>query len=203
MTTDTSEGWDTIAATFMAVRSEVGAQVVRRWAKDGLSPLTAILDLGCGSGVPIGQALVGEGFAIWGIDASPSLVSAYCANLPDMPVRCEPVQDSDFFGRRFAGVVAIGLIFLLAEADQLQFLEKVTDALEPGGRFLFSAPRERCQWRDSLTGRESRSLGMKTYAARLEECGLVLAGCLTDEGRNHYYDAVKPSRSSGGAARKP
>jgi 2-polyprenyl-3-methyl-5-hydroxy-6-metoxy-1,4-benzoquinol methylase len=123
VTTDTSEGWDTIAATFMAVRSEVGAQVVRRWAKDGLSPLAAILDLGCGSGVPIGQALVGEGFAIWGIDASPSLVSAYRANLPDMPIRCEPVQDSDFFGRRFAGVVAIGLIFLLAEADQLHVLE--------------------------------------------------------------------------------
>ncbi len=192
MTTDTSEGWDTIAATFMAVRSEVGAQVVRRWAKDGLSPLAAILDLGCGSGVPIGQALVGEGFAIWGIDASPSLVSAYRANLPDMPVRCEPVQDSDFFGRRFAGVVAIGLIFLLAQADQDKLLAKVAKALEPGGRFLFSAPHQRCEWRDSLTGRVSRSLGMEAYAARLEEHGLILGDCLTDEGQNHYYDVVKP-----------
>ncbi len=203
MTTDTSEGWDSIAATFMAVRSSVGAQMVRRWAKEALPPSTAILDLGCGSGMPIAQALVGEGFAVWGIDASPSLVAACRANLPDMPVRCEPVQDSDFFGRRFAGVVAIGLIFLLAETDQLRLLEKVADALEPGGRFLFSAPRERCQWRDSLTGRASRSLGMEAYAARLEEYGVVLAGCLTDEGQNHYYDAVKPRRSLDRAARKP
>ena len=109
-----------------------------------------------------------------------------------MPARCEPVQESDFYGRCFAGVVAIGLIFLLTEADQRKLLAKVADVLEPGGRFLFSAPRERCQWRDSLTGRESRSLGMETYAAQLEECGLALACCLTDEGQNHYYDVVKP-----------
>lgn len=192
MTTDTSEGWDAVAETFMAVRSGVGAPLVRCWATDTLPPSTAILDLGCGSGVPIAQGLAGEGFAVWGIDASPTLISAYRANLPDMPARCEPVQDSDFFGRRFAGVVAIGLIFLLAQADQDKLLAKVAKALVPGGRFLFSAPHQRCEWRDSLTGRVSRSLGMEAYAARLEEHGLILGDCLTDEGRNHYYDVVKP-----------
>ncbi|HIV77682.1 MAG TPA: class I SAM-dependent methyltransferase [Candidatus Sphingomonas excrementigallinarum] len=192
MTTDTSEGWDAVAKTFMAVRSEVGANIVRRWAMDAFPPSTAILDLGCGSGMPIARALVDEGFSVWGIDASSSLLAAYRAHFPDMPALCEPVQGSELFGRRFAGVVAIGLIFLLAEPDQDRLLEKVAKVLEPGGRFLFSAPHQRCEWRDSLTGRVSRSLGASAYAERLQACGLVLADRLTDEGQNHYYDAVKP-----------
>ncbi len=118
-----------------------------------LPPSTAILDLGCGSGMPIARALVDEGFSVWGIDASPSLLAAYRAHFPEMPALCEPVQGSELFGRRFAGVVAIGLIFLLAEPDQDRLLEKVAKVLEPGGRFLFSAPHQRCEWRDSLTGR--------------------------------------------------
>lgn len=195
MTTDASEGWDDVAGAFIAARSDIGAHVVRSWALETLPPSTAILDLGCGSGVPIARALVDDGFAVWGIDAVPLLLSAYRANLPDMPARCEPVQKSDFFRRRFAGIVAIGLIFLLSEADQKQLLAKIADALEPGGRCLFSAPRERCAWRDSLTTRESRSLGVEAYAGCLAASGLVLAGCLIDEGQNHYYDVVKPRSS--------
>lgn len=191
MTTDPSAGWEAVAETFVAIRSDIGVGLVRSWAANALPPSTAILDLGCGSGVPIAQALAGDGFAVWGIDASPSLLSAYRANLPNMPARCEPVQHSDLFARRFAGVVAIGLIFMLSEAEQETLLAKVAHALEPGGRFLFSAPRQRCEWRDILTGRESRSLGAEAYAARMAEHGLVLVGGLIDEGQNYYYDARK------------
>ncbi|WP_322964270.1 class I SAM-dependent methyltransferase [Sphingomonas fuzhouensis] len=192
MTTDTSAGWDAVAQDFMAIRSGIGAALVRSWARANLPPSAAILDLGCGSGVPIATSLADDGFVVWGIDASPSLLSAYRRNLPDMPALCEPVQKSDFFGRRFAGIVSIGLVFLLSAADQHRLLAQVANTLEPGGRFLFSAPRERCEWGDSLTGRLSRSLGEQAYAARLAACGLVLADCLTDEGRNNYYDVVQP-----------
>ncbi|ASY46683.1 SAM-dependent methyltransferase (plasmid) [Sphingobium xenophagum] len=193
MTTDHSAGWDAVAERFMAIRSEIGVTLVRSWARDSLPSSAAILDIGCGSGVPIAQALVDDGFSVWGIDASPSLISAYRRQLPDMPAACEPVQNSDFFGRTFVGAVSIGLVFLLHAADQRKLLSNAASVLEPGGRFLFSAPREVCEWSDTLTGRTSMSLGADAYAAHLAIVGLSLAHCHSDEGGNNYYEAVKVS----------
>lgn len=192
MTTDHSSGWEAVSNQFIAIRSQVGAALVRDWAKDRLPQSAAILDIGCGSGVPIAQALVGDGYSVWGIDASPSLISAFRFNLPGMPAVCETAQDSSFFNRTFAGVVSIGLIFLLGEDDQRKLLTRVADALEPAGRFLFSAPLEACRWHDTLTGRVSTSLGAAAYATHLISVGLQLDDFRSDEGNNNYYEAVKP-----------
>ena len=193
MTTDHSAGWDAVADQFMMIRSEIGAALVRSWARSSLPESCTILDIGCGSGVPISKALASDGFTVWGIDASPSLISAYRRNLPDMPAVCEPAQDSTFFDRTFVGVVSVGLVFLLDPDDQLKLLRNVASVLEPGGRLLFSAPREVCKWSDSLTGRTSMSLGEGAYAAQLDRVGLSLARCHSDEGGNNYYEAVKPA----------
>ncbi|OAN67295.1 methyltransferase [Sphingomonas sp. TDK1] len=192
MTTDHSAGWEAASAQFMAIRSPIGVTLVRSWAKDRLPRSAAILDIGCGSGVPIAQSLVNDGFSVWGVDASPSLIAAYRLNLPAMPATCEPAQDSSFFHRNFVGVISIGLIFLLGEEDQRRLLTSVAHVLEPGGRFLFSAPREVCRWTDTLTDRASMSLGADAYAAHLNNVGLRLDDCRSDEGGNNYYDAVKP-----------
>ncbi len=191
MTTDYSAGWESVSGEFMAIRSQIGAALVRSWANDRLPQLATILDIGCGSGVPIAQSLVREGFAVWGVDASPSLISAYRLNVPDMPAVCEPVQDSSFFDRVFVGVISIGLVFLLCESDQRKLLGRVASVLEPGGRFLFSAPRGVCRWNDTLTGRASMSLGADVYAEHLTSVGLRLNDCHSDEGGNNYYEAVK------------
>lgn len=192
MTTDQSAGWEAVSNQFVAIRSQVGAALVRSWAKDRLPRSAAILDIGCGSGVPIARSLVNEGFSVWGVDASPSLISAYRTNFPDMPAVCEPAQDSSFFGRTFVGVISIGLIFLLSEGDQQKLLTSVASVLEPGGQFLFSSPREACFWSDTLTGRASMSLGADAYAGHLTSVGLRLDDCRSDEGGNNYYEAVKP-----------
>jgi hypothetical protein len=98
---------------------------------------------------------------------------------------------SAFFDRTFVGAVSIGLVFLLAPSDQQQLLGNVSSVLEPGGRFLFSAPREMCEWKDTLTGRTSTSLGSDAYAGHLAAAGLDLRRCHSDEGGNTYYEAVK------------
>lgn len=192
MTTDQSTGWEAVSDQFVAIRSQVGTALVRSWAKDRLPRSAAILNIGCGSGVPIAQWLVNDGFSVWGVDASPPLISAYRQNLPDMPAVCEAAQNSSFFDRTFVGVVSIGLIFLLGKGDQRKLLNSVANVLEPGGQFLFSAPREVCRWKDTLTGRASMSLGADAYAAHLTSVGLRLDDCRSDEGGNNYYEAVKP-----------
>ncbi|MFN3636804.1 MAG: class I SAM-dependent methyltransferase, partial [Rhizobium rhizophilum] len=47
-----------------------------------LPPGGAILDIGCGSGEPIAADLVGRGFALTGVDGSPSLIDLCRFRLP-------------------------------------------------------------------------------------------------------------------------
>lgn len=190
MTSDSSHGWDAVAQAFMAARSDTGADVVRRWASH-LPPGGAVVDLGCGFGEPVTRTLVEADLRVWGVDASPTLVAEFRRRFPDCPVACEAAETSDLFGRSFDGAIAVGLLFLLPEADQRRLIARVAGALMPGGRFLFSAPRQVCEWDDLLTGRPSRSLGEGAYRETLEAVGLRLESQSTDTGGNHYFDAVK------------
>jgi SAM-dependent methyltransferase len=193
METDLSEGWDGVAEQFMAVRSAVGATLVRSWAQDNLPLGSEVVDVGCGSGVPITQALIEDGFALYGIDASPKLIAAFRSRFPDAHAACEAAQDSVFFHRAFVGAVSVGLLFLLPADDQRIVLRKVSYALSASGQFLFSAPREECEWQDRLTGRRSRSLGEQEYDRLLDASGMQLIDRLVDEGGNNYFHAAKVS----------
>ncbi|WP_245653436.1 class I SAM-dependent methyltransferase [Sphingomonas pituitosa] len=192
---DASAGWDAIADRFMAVRSPAGADMVLRWSRC-LPPGGTILDLGCGSGVPMATALAARGFVLFGVDASPRLLAAFRQNLPGALAACEPAERSSLFGRRFDGVLAIGLLFLLPETAQTELIARVGLALIDGGRFLFSAPHAPCAWRDTLTGRESRSLGEERYAALIAGAGMQVVATFLDEGGNHYFDAVALPRAA-------
>jgi len=190
MTHDPSHGWDAVAEAFIGARSDVGADVVRRWA-GLLPPGGTVVDIGCGFGEPVTRTLIEAGLDVWGVDASPTLVAEYRRRFPGCPVACEAAETSDLFGRSFDGAVAVGLMFLLPDEAQHRLIARVAGALAPGGRFLFSAPRQMCEWDDRLTGRPSRSLGQQAYRQALEAAGLILAHQRTDPGGNHYFDAVK------------
>ena len=193
METDKSEGWEGVANEFVAARSTIGTALIRSWARQNVLRRGSVLDVGCGSGVPVAAALIDQGLDVFGIDASPTLIAAFRRRFPTAHAACEPAQESAFFHRSFDAAVAIGLLFLLPPADQRHLLGRIAGKLRPGGRLLFTAPRQRCVWNDILTGRLSCSLGQDAYARALDEAGLMLVGCLTDEGENNYYDAVKPT----------
>lgn len=137
---DGSNGYEAVARDFMAQRSaSIGLETVRAWAREFPSH-ASILDLGCGHGRPICQMLVGEGFAVYGVDASASLIAALRAQLPSVQAECATIEEFGFFGRTFDGVIAWGLIFLLTPDVQSLLIRKVARVLTPGGRFLFYCP---------------------------------------------------------------
>ena len=190
---DPSNVYEAVASEFMARRdrSRIGAATVRAWARS-LEPGTGILDLGCGHGGPVAAALLDDGFAVYGIDSSPTLVGAFRSRFPHAHVACEAVEDSNFFDRKFDAIIAIGLMFLLPTDMQGRLIDRVARALNPGGRFLFTSPIEACSWNDLLTGRQSSSLGSRIYRDLLSEAGLALVEECRDEGDNHYYCSRKP-----------
>jgi 2-polyprenyl-3-methyl-5-hydroxy-6-metoxy-1,4-benzoquinol methylase len=189
---DQSNGYDAIAGEFLRLRepSGVGESVVRDWARR-LPTSASVLDLGCGSGVPISQCLVDEGFDVSGIDASPRMVEEYRRRFPHARVACESVEQSTFFDLTFDGVVAWGLVFLLPADAQIELIHKLGTVVNTGGRVLFTAPSPPCSWADAQTGRLSLSLGAGMYKDCLRSAGLSLVNEIEDSGQNHYYDSVK------------
>jgi SAM-dependent methyltransferase len=194
---DLSNGYESISAEWLATRGNgrtrsdaIGVKEVRRWAKT-LPPQSSVIDLGCGPGFPITAVLIEEGLEVFGVDAAPSLVAAFQQNLPGTPVVCESVLESSFFNRKFDAVLSIGLIFLLRADEQRRLIQRFADALVPGGHLLFTAPAEPGIWTDVMTGLQSTSLGAEEYRSQLAAVGLSVAAEYEDEGRNHYFSALK------------
>jgi SAM-dependent methyltransferase len=189
-------GYESVAAEFLAGRGSaarsagIGVKAVRSWART-LPREAAVIDLGCGSGYPITEVLVAEGLNVYAIDAAPTFVQAFQRNFPNTPVVCEAVEDSTFFDRTFDGVVAVGLIFLFSPEKQRGLLQKIAGVLGPAGRLLFTSCAEPLVWNDAMTGLESRSLGAEEYRRQLTAVGLSVTSEYEDEGRNHYFDAIK------------
>lgn len=189
---DKSNGYEQIAETFIRARnSRIGPAMVLEWSKK-LPAGSSVLDLGCGHGVPISQALINKGFPVCGVDASPTMIAEFRARCPDADAECAAVEDSEFFRRQFDGVVAWGLMFLLPADVQTIVIGKVARALNPGGKFLFKSPQKAVTLNDALTGRASISLGVEVYEQILRAEGLTLAGEDFDEGDNHYHFVSKP-----------
>jgi 2-polyprenyl-3-methyl-5-hydroxy-6-metoxy-1,4-benzoquinol methylase len=195
---DRSNGYEGVAAEFLAGRggrgsTRIGAEKVRTWARR-LARDSTVLDLGCGSGIPITEVLIDQGLIVYGVDASPSLVAAFRQRWPDTPVECEAAEEAQFLCQQFDGVLAWGLLFLLSADSQRELLRRIARALKPRGLLLFTSPAEAVAWNDALTGQRSRSLGAAEYRSELSRVGLTVIDEYDDEGSNHYFDVVKEPR---------
>ena len=191
---DKSNGYEAIASIFIPGRgrskSSVGGSVVAEWS-ESLPAGATILDLGCGTGIPISLTLITRGFNVYGVDASPSMIAEFRVNFPAAPAQCAAVEDSDFFGRSFDAVVAWGLFFLLTAEVQLKLIGKIAAILPGGGRLLFTATSQPCSWLDAMTERPSISLGSDAYRAAIEAENMTLVGTYVDGGENYYYSVLK------------
>jgi SAM-dependent methyltransferase len=197
MSEDDSNGYEGIASIYIARRGSrprvgdaIGAATVRAWAQ-AFPAGAAVLDLGSGPGEPSTRVLREAGLATYAVEASPAMVAAFRERFPSVPIEQSTAEASAFFDRTFDGVLAWGLLFLLKPGAQALVIEKVAGALNPGGRFLFTAPKESLEWLDAMTGRQSQSLGAQIYERLLRDAGLTWVDEAQDEGENHYYFVEK------------
>ncbi|MGI8508733.1 MAG: class I SAM-dependent methyltransferase [Gemmatimonadaceae bacterium] len=89
--------YDKIFNWFIISRNaEVGLPDVNAFTRS-LAPCSRVLDLGCGTGMPISQFLIQRGFDVFGIDSSARMIESFRANCPKAHVECARLEDSDFF----------------------------------------------------------------------------------------------------------
>jgi SAM-dependent methyltransferase len=188
---DLSNGYDDESEGFIAGRSPtIGVSIVRSWAQS-LRVGTTVLEIGCGDGNPITRTLLDEGLNVYAVDASPKMVAAFRRNFPGVPVICKAAEHLRDLNQKFDAALAWGLLFLLTPETQQTALHNICNALNPGGRFLFTSPKEAVTWTDIRTGRKSVSLGAAMYQSLLSAENMSLVAEYDDEGANHYFEAEK------------
>ena len=82
-----------------------------------LPPGGAVLDIGCGSGEPIGRHLVGRSHPVTGVDSSPEMIAICKDRFPGGDWRVADMRALRL-GRAFGGLLAWDSFFHLRPEDQ-------------------------------------------------------------------------------------
>ncbi len=178
-------------------REAVGVAEVERLTTI-LPPGAAVIDVGCGNGLPLTKLLVDAGFDVLGVDSSPRMLERFRANLPSTRAICSPIQTADLLPGHFDAAISWGMIFHLPHHDQALVFAKVAEALKPGGRFLFTSGDQGEPDDDGIEGAPMNgvpfhywSLTPEGYEALLQQHGFRLIETHQDSGKNTYYLAEK------------
>jgi len=150
-----------------------------------------ILDVGCGNGVPITEALVNAGHRVVGLDSSARMLARFRANLPGTPIvrgdaRCLPFADGSL-----DAAISWGMIFHLPPTGQAAVFASVSRALKPGAPFLFTGTEIDGVGDTGVTGTMSgvtfHYYAVPGYQNLMDAHGLVLEAIHDDPGVSTYY----------------
>jgi ubiquinone/menaquinone biosynthesis C-methylase UbiE len=122
--------------------SDRGRSVGVREALDVVASLprgARVLDVGCGNGFPITEALVNAGYRVVGLDSSRGMLERFRVNLQTTAVVRGDARACPFAGDAFDAAISWGMMFHLTPADQATAVAGVSRVLKPGAPFLFTA----------------------------------------------------------------
>jgi cyclopropane fatty-acyl-phospholipid synthase-like methyltransferase len=103
-----------------------------------LPPGATVLDLGCGSGVPVARHLIERGLHVTGVDSSPTLISLCRSRFRDRDWLVADMRTLDL-GKTFDGLVAWDSFFHLSPADQRSMFSVFRKHAGPGSALLFTS----------------------------------------------------------------
>lgn len=150
----------------------------RAWLQrlaDLLSPGAAILDLGCGSGVPIARHLIQQGYSVTGVDASPAMIALCRERLPDAVFHVADMRTLAL-GRRFDAIIAWDSFFHLTPDDQVRMFAVFAAHAAPGAALMFTSGPARGESIGSFAGEAlyHASLDADEYRDSLRRHGFVV-----------------------------
>ena len=135
-----ARGYDRIAERYAAWTGETWQGDRARFGGllfERLPPGAAVLDLGCGTGVPVARELATR-FAVTGVDLSPRSIALAKRNVPSATFLQADMSTLDFPPGSFDAVVAFYSIIHVPRAEHPALLRAIASWLRPGGLFIGS-----------------------------------------------------------------
>ena len=106
-------------------------ELLQERLKDGAS----VLDIGCGSGVPVSRSLA-ERLAVTGVDISREMVQRAQVNVPAARFIQADITTAEFEASSFDAVVAFYSIFHIPREEHHALFSRIRDWLRPGGLLM-------------------------------------------------------------------
>ncbi|WP_208402818.1 class I SAM-dependent DNA methyltransferase [Sphingomonas japonica] len=202
--------YDRTAAAWDAARQRAGLEDA--WLDQfrlGLPDGAEVLDIGCGSGVPIAEMLIERGVAMTGLDASPSLIAIAARRFAKAAWITGDMRGMALH-RTFDGLIAWHSLFHLPADDQRAMFPRFALHARAGTMLLFtSGLREGVTWGE-WQGEPlyHASLDSAEYAGLLAASGFEIVAHQVDDrqagGANvwlaRYAPQISPASGLDGSA---
>jgi SAM-dependent methyltransferase len=132
------EGYDRMAESYLGSKDPVDPTTLAALeeAARTLPSGAAVLDLGCGAGVPVTRWLADRGLAVTGVDFSARQLELARRLVPAANLLQADMTDLDFPPASFDAVVAFYSIIHVPRTEHPALLGKIHRWLRPGGAFL-------------------------------------------------------------------
>jgi len=164
------------------------------------APLPAhsrILDVGCGNGVPVSEALVNAGYRVVGLDSSAGMLDHFRGNLTGVLVVRGDARRCPFAGGTFDAAISMGMLFHLSRADQALAFASVSRVLKPGAPFLFTGAEiedaDDAGVTGTMNGVTFHYYAVPSYRMLAAENSMELVNVQDDPGVATYYLSRKSS----------
>ncbi|PTS91931.1 class I SAM-dependent methyltransferase [Pedobacter sp. HMWF019] len=102
---------------------------------------SSILDLGCGTGMPMMGYLLSQGMQVAGVDASHRMLEIAKNNLPFTDFQLADMRELSL-GKKFDAIIAWHSFFHLPSDDQPAMFDVFKEHLNPGGILMFTSGKE-------------------------------------------------------------
>ena len=114
-----------------------------------IKPACDILDIGCGTGKPIMEFFLKQGYNMVGVDASVKLLEKAKMNFPEVEFLLEDMRNLNL-NRKFDCIIVWHSLFHLPKMDQMKMFQIFEQHIKPNGILLFtSGPQEGEVWSDN------------------------------------------------------
>src|SRR5215204_1044210 len=130
--------YDLIADRWHAAGREFGCRKYVDVLLEGLPAGARALDLGCGTGRPVAEYLVGRGIGVVGVDSSEEMLGIARRVAPAAEFIRGDMVTVELEGP-FAAAVVWDSLFHVERALHRRVFRRLSAWLEPGGRLLLSA----------------------------------------------------------------
>ena len=131
-------GYDLMAEKYLAVKNREDPLALT--ALEDLASLlpreAAVLDLGCGAGVPVTRWLADRAFAVTGVDVSARQLDLARTYVPEATFVKADMTEVTFVPDSFDAVVAFHSIIHVPRTEHPALLERIHSWLRPEGIFL-------------------------------------------------------------------
>jgi 2-polyprenyl-3-methyl-5-hydroxy-6-metoxy-1,4-benzoquinol methylase len=148
------KGYNSVAAAYDAQRDRWhSVDLLTRFTQ--LLPSGAkVLDVGCGSGVPVAQRLAELGYEVTGIDISESMLVLARQSVPRATLVCANMVEYQYPPATFDGIACCYALIHVPIEQHAEVLQKFAGALKPRGALLLSVGRNEWEGREDFHGSE-------------------------------------------------